>query len=101
MARRSDPCSNPHIESLLSRLVDPNTQRVRFPKLKETDRFLHDTGFALSWKEEWGPKGGWMLYYMSRGLEGGSIGLMIRIKTHGDAKGPRAFKPHLSVTWTE
>lgn len=87
----------------MEQLVDRETNLVSFRTLIETHSFLVRKGFQLSWKEEeYGPKGGWQLFYHGAGFRASGKGMIVRIKTHGESKGKRrAFKPHLSVTWQE
>lgn len=91
------------VATFMEQLVDGETNLVRFRTLVEIHSFLMRQGFQLSWKEEeYGPKGGWQLFYHGGGFRGNSKGMIVRIKTHGEKKGKhRAFKPHLSVTWQE
>lgn len=91
------------VATFIKQLVDEQTNLVRFRTLIETHSFLVRQGFHLSWKEEdYGPKGGWQLFYHGGRFRGSGKGMIVRIKTHGEKKGkPRAFKPHLSVTWQE
>lgn len=95
------PVYNKRVAAFIQQLVNPSTARVRFRSLIETHDYLLRSGFNLSWKRKHGPEGGWMLYYHGGGFRGGGEGIIVRIKTHGDSKGWRAFKPHLSVTWQQ
>lgn len=90
------------VATFMEQLVNGETNLVWFRTLIETHTFLVRQGFQLSWKNEYGPKGGRLLFYHGGGFRGSGKGMIVRIKTHGESKGkPRAFRPHLSVTWQE
>lgn len=103
MVSSAEPSSHPLIESFMSRLVDPRTNRVIFCTLAETDGFLRRAGFDLVERTQYGPvPAGRLLRYTSRTFTAAGKGMQVRIKTHGEKRGKhRAFRPHLSVTWAE
>ena len=76
---------------LMSLLIDANTHTVRFSSLLALHASLNRHGFRLIQKQCYGPPGGYQLFYA-----GGR--LLVRIKTQGDERGPRANQPHLSVS---
>jgi hypothetical protein len=76
---------------LMTLLIDPDTQLVRFSSLFALHGSLNRHGFRLIQNQEFGPSGGRQLFYASHRL-------LVRIKTQGDSKGPRANQPHLSVS---
>lgn len=67
---------------------------VRFADLTSLDRALRALGFAPASKMAFGPPGGWQVFYKN-GI------VVVRIKTKGDAQGPRTGQPHLSVGVTD
>ena len=97
-----EKCYDGRIAEFLERLIDKGTGFVKPRTLVELHELLTRNGCHLAWKEEYGPKGGWQLFYHGGGFRGAGKGLVIRVKTHGEQPGKhRAFKPHLSVTWQE
>ena len=97
---------HPWIIGFMDRLVNRETLEVKFRTLSETHAFLTREGFSLAWKQEWGPKNGWMLYYHGAAFTGSAKQMVVRVKTHGNklvpSLGPdrnrRAFKPHACIT---
>src|SRR4051812_15217759 len=87
--------------AIMSALVTPTAGpggrpggRVRFNDLASLDRALRALGFAPAGKAAFGPPGGWQVFYRN-GV------VVVRVKTKGDAQGPRAGQPHLSVGVTD
>lgn len=76
---------------LMSLLIDGSTRLVRFSSLVAVHASLNRHGFRLIQKQCFGPVGGYQLFYASGRL-------LVRIKTRGDERGPRANQPHLSVS---
>jgi hypothetical protein len=76
---------------LMSLMIDPNTRLVRFSSLLALHDSLNRHGFRVIQKQHYGPAGGYQMFYASGRL-------LVRIKTRGDEKGPRANQPHLSVS---
>lgn len=73
----------------MPRVVNASTRLVACRTFAELDSTLTSNGFRLTNVSEWGPPGGRQLFY-----ERGNI--CCRIKTMGDAQGPRAGSPHIS-----
>jgi hypothetical protein len=76
---------------LMALLIDTDTHLVRFSSLLELHASLNRHGFRLIQKQAYGPAGGCQLFYSSGRL-------LVRLKTRGDERGPRASQPHLSVS---
>jgi hypothetical protein len=76
---------------LMSLLVNADSRLVRFESLKALNESLNRHGFQVIQKQCYGPPGGYQIFYASGRL-------LVRIKTRGDEKGPRANQPHLSVS---
>ena len=76
---------------LMNLIVDADTRLVRFASLLALHDSLNRHGFRLIQKQSYGPAGGYQIFYASGRL-------LVRIKTRGDEKGPRANQPHLSVS---
>jgi hypothetical protein len=80
-------------------LVDSTSAMVRFDSLAKLHEQLLGLAFAYQRKEEYGPKGGFQLFYW---LNMPESALLVRIKTMGETAGkPRAGVPHLSVAVTD
>lgn len=73
----------------MPRIVDGSTRVVNCSTFVELDSLLTSNGFRLTNVSQWGPAGGRQLFY-----ERGNI--CCRVKTMGDAQGPRGGKPHIS-----
>ena len=76
---------------LMQVLIDEHSKRVRFRSLLDLNAALNKLGYRVIQKQQYGPAGGWQLFYALERL-------LVRIKTKGDEKGPRANQPHLSVS---
>ncbi len=75
---------------VMPKLVNGQTKLVKLKSIQEMDQVLRQEGFKLTAAQEYGPPGGKQLFYQ-RG------NLCVRIKTKGDAGGPRADTPHISM----
>jgi hypothetical protein len=80
--------------ALMSQLVDQASGQAPFNDLKSVIAVLHREGFSRTGEESFGPPGGRQLFYTNCLVQ-------VRIKTRGDARGPRANQPHLSVSVTD
>jgi hypothetical protein len=80
-------------------LVDSRTGLVRFNSLAKLHQQLIELGFRYLRKQQYGPKGGWQLFYS---LSLPESALLARIKTMGELPGRmRAGVPHMSVAVTD
>jgi hypothetical protein len=84
---------------IMPRLVDRSTGLVRFSSFAALDKELRSLGFSFLRKLEYGPPGGFQIFY-SKDLNQSAF--LVRIKTKGEVKGrPRAETPHMSVAITD
>jgi hypothetical protein len=81
-------------KSLLPKVVNPSTGMIRMSSIKELHRALLAEGFKLIKAESYGPSNGRQLFYRN-----GNV--LVRVKTTGDAAGPRAGKAHMSVGYND
>lgn len=76
--------------NFMPQVVNPSTRLVAPKDIAQLNHVLTSNGFKLTTVSEWGPQGGKQLFY-----ERGNI--CCRVKTKGDASGPRTGQAHLSV----
>jgi len=81
-------------KSLMSKLVGRATKTLNARSLQEIDETLTDAGFSLIKAEEYGPPGGYQLFWQK-----GNV--LVRFKTLGEKTGPRANTPHLSAAFND
>lgn len=79
---------------IMGKVVSPETNRIKVPSVERLHATLKAEGFKLVKVENWGPDGGKQLFYTK-----GNV--LVRFKTLGDAKGPRANQPHLSAGYND
>lgn len=79
---------------IMGKVVSPETNRIKVPSIERLHATLKADGFKLVKVEDWGPQGGKQLFYTK-----GNV--LVRFKTLGDAKGPRANQPHLSAGYND
>ncbi|MDX2269137.1 MAG: hypothetical protein NW208_13595 [Bryobacter sp.] len=75
---------------VMPKLVSPKTKMVVFENFPKLHECLVNEGFKLTEAKPWGPPGGQQLFYERNNI-------CVRVKTLGDAGGPRANTPHLSM----
>lgn len=75
---------------LVRAIVNSNTGMARHSQLSELLQVLAGRGFQYHRAEQFGPAGGRQIFYKN-GL------VTVRIKTKGDARGPREDVPHMSI----
>ncbi len=80
--------------SLLTKVVAPESNLLKVASIERLHATLKAEGFKLVKVEAWGPPGGKQLFYTK-----GNV--LVRFKTLGDAKGPRANQPHLSAGYND
>jgi hypothetical protein len=80
--------------SILSKLVNPKSSAMTARNVKEMHENLIADGFRLIQAEAYGPEGGFQLFYQK-----GNV--LVRFKSLGDAKGPRANQAHMSVGYND
>jgi hypothetical protein len=91
------------VASIMTELVDPAKKTVvRFKDALQLHHFLMKRKFRLIEKKKYGPRGGWMLFYLGPRLVNGHY-IGIRVKTLGDKHDTngekwRSYEPHMSVT---
>src|SRR6185295_14373320 len=80
---------------LMAALVDRTSSTARFATVQSLNQVLTETlNFRVVSNMEFGPAGGRQIFFQN-----GRV--VVRVKTKGDARGPRAEKPHLSVGITD
>lgn len=79
---------------LMPGLIESGSGRMRPARLSELDRTLTESGYRLIRAEPYGPEGGYQLFWQN-----GNV--LVRFKTLGEQRGPRANQPHLSVGYND
>ena len=91
---------------MLKLLNPPDNNGIRkvnseFKDIRKLHAFLRREGFALAETAPHGPDGGTLLQYWSGVFQSGGVGMIVRVKTHGEPehKRYRAGQAHLSVVY--
>ena len=81
-------------KGIMPRLVNGGTGKISVASITQLHSILTAAGFKLVKVDDWGPPGGKQLFYQL-----GNV--LIRFKTLGDERGPRANQPHLSAAFND
>ncbi len=81
-------------KGIMPKLVNAGSGKLSATSIKHLHTTLISAGFKLVKVDDWGPPGGKQLFYQM-----GNV--LIRFKTLGDEKGPRANQPHLSAAFND
>ncbi len=82
------------VKELLPSVVSAQTRLMVSRNIGELNSTLSSYGFKLISAEEFGPPGGWQVFWQK-----GNV--LIRFKSMGDKFGPRAGKPHMSIGFND
>jgi hypothetical protein len=82
------------MQRVMGELIDGGTSTIKAVNLRALDRALERQGFKLFQAQPFGPQGGYQLFYRN-----GRV--VARVKTRGDAGGPRAGVTHASFSLSD
>lgn len=79
------------MQRVMGQLIDRGTSTLKATNIRDLDKVLRQNGFKLFQAQPFGPQGGFQLFYRNGRVVG-------RVKTMGDAGGPRAGVTHSSFS---